>query len=228
MALRFALLRDYQRGDPSSFRSRTQFEVFFIDLDTEEELVRYLRRPEVSQFSQGVLVPLRDTVMLVRDRFRFSPPIARDSPWIRHQTSIYLRYLGYIRQTIAPDVSLPCGKRVPTPSVASLLYMMRLIRRFGFAGDDVAVIAEHADDDLLIVFNHAHETIFAMAARLADVPPKYAATLSEIQMAPASGILSNGPLLSVQVTNLDHAPGADFPSSLDPLPSVSEEDSAVL
>lgn len=106
--------------------------------------------------------------------------------------------------------------------------MMHLIRRFGFAGDDVAVIAEHADDDLLIVFNHAHETIFAMAARLADVPPKYAATLSEIQMAPASGILSNGPLLSVQVTNLDHAPGADFPSSLDPLPSVSEEDSAVL
>ena len=93
MALRFALLRDYQRGDPSSFRSRTQFEVFFIDLDTEEELVRYLRRPEVSQFSQGVLVPLCDTVMLVCDRFRFSPPIARDSPWIRHQTSIYLRYL---------------------------------------------------------------------------------------------------------------------------------------
>lgn len=93
MALRFALLRDYQRGDPTSFRSRTQFEVFFLDLDTEEELVRYLRRPEVMQFSQGVLVPLRDTVMLIRDRFRVSPPVARDSPWIRHQTSIYLRFL---------------------------------------------------------------------------------------------------------------------------------------
>lgn len=93
MALRFALLRDYQRGAPASFRTRSQFEVFFIDLDTEEELVRYLRRPEVTNFSQQILVPLRDQVMLVRDRFRGSPPAARDSPWIRHQTSVYMRYL---------------------------------------------------------------------------------------------------------------------------------------
>lgn len=74
MALRFALLRDYHRGDPTSFRSRTQFEVFFIDLDTEEELVRFLRRPEVARFSQQVLAPLRDQVMQIRDRFHLAPP----------------------------------------------------------------------------------------------------------------------------------------------------------
>ncbi|KAJ7029779.1 hypothetical protein C8F04DRAFT_1187455 [Mycena alexandri] len=196
MALRFALLRDYQRGAPTSFCTRSQFEVFFIDLDTEEELVCYLRRPEVTNFSQQILVPLRDQVMLVRDHFRGSPPAARDSPWIRHQTSVYMCYLAYIRRAIVPDVHGIVGKCMPTPSVASLLYMMRLIRRFGFAGDDVATIAECAEDDLLIVFNHAHETIFAMAARLADVPPQYVATLSEIQMAPPGGVLSSLPLLS--------------------------------
>lgn len=118
------------------------------------------------------------------------------------------------------------GKRVPTPSVASLLYMMRLIRRFGFKGDDVASLAEHADSDLLVVFNHAHETIFTMAARLADIPPKYVATLSEIQMTPAVGVLSNTPLLSVRVTNLDHEPDL-MPQSLDPIPRPTEDDSSV-
>lgn len=99
--------------------------------------------------------------------------------------------------------------------------MMRLIRRFGFAGDDIATIAECAEDDLLIVFNHAHETIFAMAARLADVPPQYVATLSEIQMAPPGGVLSSSPLLSVRVTNLDHEPDA-VSLSIDPVPCSTE------
>jgi hypothetical protein len=93
MALRFALLRDYHRGNPTSFCSRTQFEVFFIDLDTEEDLVRFLRRPEVARFSQQILAPLRDQVMAIRDRFHLAPPVARDSPWIRFQTSIYMRFL---------------------------------------------------------------------------------------------------------------------------------------
>ncbi|KAJ7020696.1 hypothetical protein C8F04DRAFT_1274610 [Mycena alexandri] len=118
MALRFALLRDYQRGAPASFRTRSQLEVFFIDLDTEEELV-----------------------MLVRDRFRGSPPAARDSPWICHQTSVYMCYLAYIRRAIVPDVHGIIGKRVPTPLVASLLYMMHLIRRFGFTGDDALLLS---------------------------------------------------------------------------------------
>ncbi|KAJ7023302.1 hypothetical protein C8F04DRAFT_1271490 [Mycena alexandri] len=221
MALRFALLRDYQRGAPASFRTCSQFEVFFIDLDTEEELVRYLRRPEVTNFSQQILVPLRDQVMLVRDRSRGSPPAARDSPWICHQTSVYMCYLAYIRRAIVPDVHGIIGKRVPTPSVASLLYMMRLICRFGFVGDDIATIAECAEDYLLFVFNHAHETIFTMAARLADVPPQYVATLSEIQMAPPGGVLSSSPLLSVRVTNLNHQPDAVSPS-VDPVPCSTE------
>ncbi|KAJ7711584.1 hypothetical protein B0H16DRAFT_1480241 [Mycena metata] len=137
MALRFALLRDYHRGDPSSFRSRTQFEVFFIDLDTEEDLVRFLRRPEVARFSQQILAPLRDQVMPIRDRFHLAPPVARDSPWIRFQTSIYMRFLFQTIEAFQPDGS-------QLRPVASLLYMMRLIRRFGFEGDDEATRASSA------------------------------------------------------------------------------------
>jgi hypothetical protein len=91
MALRFALLRNYRRNELPTRHSRTQFEVFFIDFDTDEELVRYLRRPEVSKFSLETLAPLRDQVMLIRDRFHGSAPLARDSSWIRRQTAVYMR-----------------------------------------------------------------------------------------------------------------------------------------
>ncbi|KAJ7020782.1 hypothetical protein C8F04DRAFT_1196205 [Mycena alexandri] len=189
--------------------------VFFIDLDMEEELVRYavLKSPTSrSKFSSPFVIRSCSFEIV---------SVARDSPWIRHQTSVYMRYLAYIRRAIVPDVHGIVGKRVPTPSVASLLYMMHLIHRFGFAGDDIATIAECAEDDLLIIFNHAHETIFAMATRLADVPPQYVATLSEIQMAPPGGVLSSSPLLSVHITNLDHEPDAVSPS-VDPVSCSTE------
>ncbi|KAJ7702002.1 hypothetical protein B0H16DRAFT_1483293 [Mycena metata] len=229
MALRFALLRDYHCGDPSSFRSRTQFEVFFIDLDTEEDLVRFLRCPEVARFSQQILAPLRDQVMLIRDRFHLAPPVARDSPWIRFQTSIYMCFLpwqSFIRQAIVPDDRGVPARRIPTPSIASLLYMMRLIRRFGFEGDDEATRASSAEDDLLVVFNHAHETIFGMATRLASSQIRFSNTLSEIQMTPAQGVLSSSLLLSVRVTNLDHEPDVER-HRLDPVVTSTDSDSSV-
>ncbi|KAJ7713532.1 hypothetical protein B0H16DRAFT_1743233 [Mycena metata] len=226
MALRFALLRDYHRGDPTSFRSRTQFEVFFIDLDTEEDLVRFLRQPEVARFSQQILAPLRDQVMAIRDRFHLAPSVARDSPWIRFQTSIYMRFLSFIRQAIVPDERGVSARRIPTPSVASLLYMMRLIRRFGFEGDDEATRASSAEDDLLVVFNHAHETIFGMATRLASSRIRFSNTLSEIQMTPPQGVLSSAPLLAVRVTNLDHEPDVDQ-HRLDPVVAPTDSDSFV-
>ncbi|KAJ7175541.1 hypothetical protein C8R46DRAFT_1030586 [Mycena filopes] len=198
MALGFALLQDYYRGQSSAFRTRTQFEIFFLDLDSEEDMVRYLRRPEVVQFSVDVLVPLRDTVMLGRDRFRTASPILRDSLWIRHETSNYLRYLWPVRQAIEPNPSVAPRRRIPTPSKASLLYMMRLVCQFGFEGDEIT--------DLQVVYNHADETVFAMAAHLVDVPREESATLSEIRMSPAVITSSSTPLLSVQITHLDPSP----------------------
>ncbi|KAJ7713915.1 hypothetical protein B0H16DRAFT_1478305 [Mycena metata] len=194
MALCFALPRDYHRGDPMSFRSRTQFKVFFIDLDTEEDLVRFLRQPEVTRFSQQILAPLRDQVMAIGDCFHLAPPVTRDSPWIRFQTSIYMYFLrtnsvlsvsqSFIRQAIVPDERGVSARRIPTPSVASLLYMMRLSRRFGFEGDNEATRASSAEDNLLVVFNHARETIFGMATRLASSRICFSNTFSEIQMTP--------------------------------------------
>ncbi|KAJ7016739.1 hypothetical protein C8F04DRAFT_1201573 [Mycena alexandri] len=197
MALRFALLRNYRRNELPTRHSRTQFEVFFIDFDTDEELVRYLRRPEVSKFSLETLAPLRDQVMLIRDRFHGSAPLARDSSWIRRQTAVYMRSIGYVRQAICPDSHGSVAKRVPTPSVASLLYMIRIIRRFGFEGDEISAVAEYGEHDLMVVYNHAHDTIFAMSIRLADIPPRYA-TLSEIEKAGSVGQPPISPSLSVQ------------------------------
>ncbi|KAJ7752167.1 hypothetical protein B0H16DRAFT_1460134 [Mycena metata] len=230
MALRFALLRDYHRGDPTSFRSRTQFEVFFIDLDTEEELVRFLRRPEVARFSQQVLAPLRDQVMQIRDRFHLAPPRSARlalGPFPDLRLYALPGPQSFIRQAIVPDERGVIAKRIPTPSVTSLLYMMRLVRRFGFEGDDEATRASSAEDDLLVVFNHAHETIFGMATRLASSQIVFSHTLSKIQMTPAQGVLSCAPLLSVRVTNLDHEPDMDSPR-LDPVATPSESDSVCL
>ncbi|KAJ7026011.1 hypothetical protein C8F04DRAFT_1190928 [Mycena alexandri] len=197
MALRFALLRNYRRNELPTRHSRTQFEVFFIDFDTDEELVRYLRRPEVSKFSLETLAPLRDQVMLIRDRFHGSAPLARDSSWIRRQTAVYMRSIGYVRQAICPDSHGSVAKRVPTPSVASLLYMIRIIRRFGFEGDEISAVAEYGEHDLMVVYNHAHDTIFAMSIRLADIPPRYA-TLSEIEKAVSVGQPPISPSLGVR------------------------------
>jgi hypothetical protein len=104
--------------------------------------------------------------------------------------------------------------------------MMRLIRRFGFEGDDEATRASNAEDDLLVVFNHAHETIFGMATRLASSQIRFSNTLSEIQMTPAQGVLSSSPLLSVRVTNLDHEPDVER-HRLDPVVTPTDSDSFV-
>ena len=89
------------------------------------------------------------------------------------------------------------AKRVPTPSVASLLYMIRIIRRFGFEGDEISAVAEYGEHDLMVVYNHAHDTIFAMSIRLADIPPRYA-TLSEIEKAVSVGQPPISPSLGVR------------------------------
>jgi hypothetical protein len=70
MALRFALLKDLVTKDETSLRSCSEFEVFHLDFNVEEDMVRYLRRPDVARFSQEVLLPLCDIVMLVHDRFQ--------------------------------------------------------------------------------------------------------------------------------------------------------------
>ncbi|KAJ7015986.1 hypothetical protein C8F04DRAFT_1203974 [Mycena alexandri] len=151
----------------------------------------------LSKFSLETLAPLRDQVMLIRDRFHGSAPLARDSSWIRRQTAVYMRSIGYVRQAICPDSHGSVAKRVPTPSVASLLYMIRIIRRFGFEGDEISAVAEYGEHDLMVVYNHAHDTIFAMSIRLADIPPRYA-TLSEIEKAGSVGRPPISPSLSVR------------------------------
>lgn len=94
MALRFALLRDGgHRSQPVALRHRTQFETIFLDFDTEEQLVRFLRHPDMVKYCENVLCPIRDIVMLVRDRFRSNPALPKDAPWIRTQGAAYLRLL---------------------------------------------------------------------------------------------------------------------------------------
>lgn len=93
MALRFALLKDVCRPAISSDRSRSQYEVFFVDFDTQAELVQYLCRPEVVNYCHNVLGPLRDVVSLIRDRFRICLPLPKDTPWLRRHLANFLHHL---------------------------------------------------------------------------------------------------------------------------------------
>lgn len=108
MALRFALLKHRPDHGPPSERARSDFEVIFVDLDTHSDLVEFLQRPSMIEFSRDVLRPMRDIAMLVRDRFRNDDPQPRDSPWIRLQLA---RYLGLIVRSLL----LPPFQRRLTP-----------------------------------------------------------------------------------------------------------------
>ncbi len=90
MALRFALLKDIPQPNSPSYSSRPEFEFIWIDLDSEAQLVEYLRRPSVARYSQRCLHPLRDIAMLVRNQFRATEPAPCDSPWIRQQLGSYM------------------------------------------------------------------------------------------------------------------------------------------
>ncbi|KAJ6592943.1 hypothetical protein B0H19DRAFT_1245742 [Mycena capillaripes] len=184
MALRFALSRDVVQGTTPLRSTRSQYEVFFIDFDTHEELTLYLRRPEVINYCHNVLSPLRDIVMLVRDRFRSQAPQPKDIPWLRQQLSQYLRLLDVVAHAIGPAMSVAQGKRIPTPTTVSQGFMLRLIRKFGFDGDNIEAFEEHHLNNLSIVFQHAADTAGAMSARLADVPRESAPSTPELLVIP--------------------------------------------
>ncbi|KAJ6504775.1 hypothetical protein C8R47DRAFT_1066949 [Mycena vitilis] len=130
MALRFALLKDLPRFSPPSYHARALYEVFYVDLPDDETLVRYLRRPDVASYCETVLSPLRDVVMLARDRFYVSRPRPRDAPWVRKNLLVYLQLLRHVSEALGPS---PTGsQKGPTPTVACLLYMQRLVDRFRF------------------------------------------------------------------------------------------------
>lgn len=93
MALSFALLKDYRLDESPTLRLRSDFEVVYLDFDSEIEMSNYLRRPVMRQFCLEVLRPLRDVIMALRDRFRNASPVPRDSPWIRGQLGAYMIHI---------------------------------------------------------------------------------------------------------------------------------------
>ncbi|KAJ7780755.1 hypothetical protein DFH07DRAFT_765252 [Mycena maculata] len=130
MALRYGLLKDISRGPAIQLSERAQFDTIFLDFDTEEELSLYLRRPDIQNYCRIVIGPLRDIIMLVWDCFRNEALLPHDAPW------------GSVAEAIHPKDSAVSLKRVPTLSLASLIYMRRLIKHFSFHGDNLPIVAE--------------------------------------------------------------------------------------
>ncbi|KAJ7732740.1 hypothetical protein DFH07DRAFT_968310 [Mycena maculata] len=209
MALRYGLLKDISHGPAVQLSERAQFDTIFLDFDTEEELSLYLRRPDIQNYCRVVIGPLHDIIMLVRDRFRDEAPLPRDTPWVRAQMSDYIRLLGSVAAAIHPKDSAASFKRVPTPSLASLIYMRRLIKHFGFHGDNLPLVTEENEQILDTVSIHARDTLMEMSARHSaeDLGPVHA---SEIHLP--------SPLPKVWVEK--SIPVLDYPSSPD---SVGEE-----
>ncbi|KAJ7921303.1 hypothetical protein B0H13DRAFT_2318654 [Mycena leptocephala] len=167
-----------------SDRSRSQYEVFFVDFDTQAELVQYLCRPKVVNYCHNVLGPLRDVVSLIHDRFRIRLPLPKDAPWLRRHLANFLHHLGTVARAIGPDESVGRGKRIPTPSYTCLTYMARLIKKFGYDGDNIEHLEEHFRESLRIVRTHANDTAMAMSARLAEVARESAISTPELLVIP--------------------------------------------
>ncbi|KAJ6482813.1 hypothetical protein C8R47DRAFT_1073412 [Mycena vitilis] len=168
MALSFALLKDYRLDESPTLRLRSDFEVVYLDFDSEIEMSNYLRRPVMRQFCLEVLRPLRDVIMALRDRFRNASPVPRDSPWIRGQLGAYMIHIDKI--FLAIDRSHPVGPytRVPTPTPNSIAYMIQLVEQFGFIGDEFSWVEDDLKQKLRAVFMHANDTVAAMNDRLED------------------------------------------------------------
>ncbi|KAJ6465666.1 hypothetical protein C8R47DRAFT_1079269, partial [Mycena vitilis] len=164
----FALLKDYRLDESPTLRLRSDFEVVYLDFDSEIEMSNYLRRPVMRQFCLEVLRPLRDVIMALRDRFHNASPVPRDSPWIRGQLGAYMIHIDKI--FLAIDRSHPVGPytRVPTPTPNSIAYMIQLVEQFGFIGDEFSWVEDDLKQKLRAVFMHANDTVAAMNDRLED------------------------------------------------------------
>ncbi|KAJ7836180.1 hypothetical protein B0H13DRAFT_1913263 [Mycena leptocephala] len=174
------LLKDVCRPAIGSDRSRSQYEVFFVDFDTQAELVQYLCRPEVVNYCHNVLGPLRDVVSLIHDRFRVRLPLPKDAPWLRRHLANFLHHLH------APLVQTNLSVAEAYPD--SFLYLLdvygaphqevRLRRRQhrasrgAFSGKPQN--RSHARDD----------TAMAMSARLAEVARESAISTPELLVIP--------------------------------------------
>ncbi|KAJ7606488.1 hypothetical protein DFH06DRAFT_1149954 [Mycena polygramma] len=168
MALSFALLKDYRLDESPTLRLRSDFEVVYLDFDSEIEMSNYLRRPVMRQFCLEVLRPLRDVIMALRDRFRNASPVPRDSPWIRGQLGAYMIHIDKI--FLAIDRSHPVGPytRVPTPTPNSIAYMIQLVEQFGFIGDEFSWVEDDLKQKLRAVLED--EALRALSFRRGSSP----------------------------------------------------------
>ncbi|KAJ6627304.1 hypothetical protein B0H10DRAFT_1941428 [Mycena sp. CBHHK59/15] len=116
---------------------RDSFEVFYVDLRTWDGLQAYTARLDIVQYSENVLCPLRDVAVEVRGRFEFRLPNPSDAPWLRSRLAVYLHFASFIAEAIS-ICSIILAVAIPTPSISCLIYMNRLILRYGFEGDEDA------------------------------------------------------------------------------------------
>ncbi|KAJ6624484.1 hypothetical protein B0H10DRAFT_1943093 [Mycena sp. CBHHK59/15] len=136
MPVRFALLSEAPPIYPVT-QCRDSFEVFYVDLLTWDGLQAYAARPDIVQYSENVLCPLRDVAVEVRGRFEFRLPNPSDAPWLRSRLAAYLHFASFIAEAIS-ICSVILAVAIPTPSISCLIYMNRLILRYGFEGDEDA------------------------------------------------------------------------------------------
>jgi hypothetical protein len=62
--------------------------------------------------------------------------------------------------------------------------MARLIKKFGYDGDNIEHLEEHFRESLRIVRTHANDTAMAMSARLAEVARESATSTPELLVIP--------------------------------------------
>ncbi|KAJ6457212.1 hypothetical protein C8R45DRAFT_943184 [Mycena sanguinolenta] len=156
MALRISLLLALHPCP--SLDCHSDFEELYVDFDSPVEMVNYLRWPLVVRFCKEYLRPLRDVAMAIRDRFRFQDPMAQDGPWVREQMCRYVAIVSYISNCAEGGFSSLHEFRPVLPSVNSMWWMLRLVCKFGFDGDDIDFRREERLRLLLVVYQHRLKT----------------------------------------------------------------------
>ncbi|KAJ6485606.1 hypothetical protein C8R45DRAFT_277226 [Mycena sanguinolenta] len=117
--------------------------------------------------------------MSICDRFRFQDPLVQDGPWVREQMCHYVALVVrggsdiFLFQAVADLALCPVlcfalrrrrlcvlsEYRPILPSVNSMWWMLCLVQKYGFEGDDIDLLREERLRRLLIVYQRARDSL---------------------------------------------------------------------
>ncbi|KAJ7852561.1 hypothetical protein B0H13DRAFT_1904560 [Mycena leptocephala] len=134
------LFRPLNRMPPSAPKTgvRVCDEFLNCDFPTVGQMVDFAHHPFMARVSRGILEPLYQFFLRIREDFTWSPETKTkgEKRVMRQRVRDYLEMAGRLSDYVIRHHDLAEAKHIPTPRVAWLQVVMRADSVYGFEGDD--------------------------------------------------------------------------------------------